>query len=437
MLAAAGSAVGLGNIWRFPYLVAKFGGGVFLIVYLAMAFTFGFTLMITEIAIGRKTGLSVIGAFKKLDKKWTFLGVIAAVIPVLIIPYYSVIGGWVTKYFATYISGQGELAASEVFFDNFISHPYLPLAWSWVFIIASVVVVGLGVKKGIERASKVLMPVLIVLTIAVAVYSVSMPGAIEGVKYYFVPDFSKFSPELVLAAMGQMFLSMSLAMGTMVTYGSYMKRSENLDKSVKQIEWFDAGIAIMSGLMIIPAVFVFSGGMDGVTAGPALMFYTMPKVFQSMGSAGHIVGAMFFMLVLFAALTSAISMLETMVSVLIDKFNMKRWAACLITLGIIVALAVPNSFGFGIWSGITVNGMNILDMFDFASGSLLMPIVALLTCIFVGYIKKPSLVIDEVELSGAFKRKKMYAAFIKYVAPALVAIILVSTLLQTAGVVNL
>lgn len=435
VLAAAGSAVGLGNIWRFPYLAAKYGGGIFLLVYIILVLTFGFVLMVTEIALGRKTGLSVIGAYRALNKKWAFLGVLSAVVPIIIVPYYSVIGGWVTKYFADFISGAGTATAGDGYFNAFVSSEWTPLFWFAVFIAATFVIVFMGVEKGIEKASKILMPVLIGLTVAITIYSLTLPGAGAGVAYYFMPDFSKFSAETVLAAMGQMFYSMSLAMGIMVTYGSYMNKKQDLEQSVKQIEIFDTGVAILAGLMIVPAVFVFSGGDEAaLSTGPSLMFQTMPKVFGSMGEAGNIVGAAFFLMVLFAALTSSISLMETVVSIFKDKFKISRKRSCFISLAIIVALAIPSSLGFGMWDHITWNGMTILDMFDFASNSVIMPIVAMLTCIFVGYVIKPKAIIGEVELSSQFKRQKMYRVFIKYIAPFIMAAILICSVLQGIGV---
>ena len=435
VLAAAGSAVGLGNIWRFPYLAAKYSGGIFLLVYIILVLTFGFTLMVTEIALGRKTGLSVIGAYRTLNKKWAFLGVLSAVVPIIIVPYYSVIGGWVTKYFADFISGAGTATAGDGYFNAFVSSEWTPLFWFAVFIAATFVIVFMGVEKGIEKASKILMPVLIGLTVAITIYSLTLPGAGAGVAYYFMPDFSKFSAETVLAAMGQMFYSMSLAMGIMVTYGSYMNKKQDLEQSVKQIEIFDTGVAILAGLMIVPAVFVFSGGDEAaLSTGPSLMFQTMPKVFGSMGEAGNIVGAAFFLMVLFAALTSSISLMETVVSIFKDKFKISRKRSCFISLAIIVALAIPSSLGFGMWDHITWNGMTILDMFDFASNSVIMPIVAMLTCIFVGYVIKPKAIIGEVELSSQFKRQKMYRVFIKYIAPFIMAAILICSVLQGIGV---
>jgi len=271
VLAAAGSAVGLGNIWRFPYLAAKYGGGIFLLVYLILAVTFGFALMVAEIALGRKTGQSAITAFKSLDKRFSFVGVLAALIPALILPYYSVIGGWVTKYLAVFASGGASAAAADDYFTGFISKPVEPVGWFLIFIALTALIVLLGVEKGVEKVSKVMMPVLVVLTLFIAIYAMFMPGALEGVKYYLTPDFSKFSATTVLAAMGQLFYSMSLAMGIMITYGSYMKKDVNLEKSVRQIELFDTGIAFLAGLMIIPAVFAFSGGDEAALGkGPSL-----------------------------------------------------------------------------------------------------------------------------------------------------------------------
>ncbi len=434
VLAAAGSAVGLGNIWRFPYLAAQYGGGIFLLVYLVLALTFGYALMTAEIAIGRKTGLSAIGAFKALDKRFGFIGYIAALVPMIILPYYSVIGGWVSKYLYAFITGQATAAASDAYFGAFIGQAGEPLGWFLLFIGLTALVVLFGVEKGIEKVSKIMMPVLVVLALVIAIYSVFLPGAWEGVKYYVLPDFSKFSGTTVLAAMGQLFYSMSLAMGIMITYGSYMKKEVSLESSVKQIEIFDTGIAFMAGLMVIPAVFAFSGGdAAALGKGPSLMFVTLPKVFASM-PGGAIIGAVFFLLVLFAALTSSISLMETVVSIFQDKLKWNRTVTCLVVLVGCILLGAPSSLGFGPWSGITFFGtMRFLDFFDFISNSVLMPIVAFLTCIFVGYILKPKTLIDEVESSGAFKRKGLFTVVIKYFAPICIVLILGFSILEAMG----
>ncbi len=437
VLAAAGSAVGLGNIWRFPYLAAKYGGGIFLLVYLLLAITFGFALMCAEIAIGRKTGQSAIGAFGALRKKYNFIGALASVVPMIILPYYSVIGGWILKYITVFTTGQAGAAAGDNYFGDFIGKPMEPLLWFLIFIGLTALVVLLGVDKGIEKVSKIMMPVLIVLTIVVAIYSMCLPGAMEGVIYYLKPDFSHFSATTVLAAMGQLFYSMSLAMGIMITYGSYMKKDVNLESSVRQIEIFDTGIAFLAGLMIIPAVFAFSGGDEStLEKGPSLMFVTLPKVFESM-PGGAIIGAVFFILVFFAALTSSISLMESVVSIFRDKFGWGRKTTCFVVLIGCILLGMPSSFGFGIWSNVTIFGMSFLDFFDFISNSVLMPVVAFLTCIFVGYVIKPVTLIDEIEQTSRFKSKKLFTVVIKYVAPICIVLILISSILDVIGIAKI
>ena len=436
VLASAGSAVGLGNIWRFPYLAAKYGGGIFLLVYLLLAVTFGFALMCAEIAIGRKTGTSALGAYKKLDKRFGFIGTIASLVPVIILPYYSVIGGLIAKYFYTFVSGGISDATSDGFFGNFISSPVEPVVWFAIFLGLTALVVLFGVEKGIEKVSKFMMPVLVALTIFIAVYAMSMPGALEGVKYYLTPDFSKFSITTVLAAMGQLFYSMSLAMGIMITYGSYMKKDVSLESSVKQIELFDTGIAFFAGLMIIPSVFAFSGGDESALGkGPSLMFITLPKVFESM-TGGSIIGSIFFIMVFFAALTSSISLMETIVSIVMDKFGMSRKKACVTVIILSIILGLLSTFGYSIWSNFTIIGFQFLDFFDFISNSVIMPIVALLTCILIGYIIKPQALIEEIEQGGKFKRKALFTIVIKYIAPVFIVAILIFSVLEGFGIIK-
>ena len=434
VLAAAGSAVGLGNIWRFPYLAAKYGGGIFLLVYIILAVSFGFTLMVAEIAIGRKTGLSAISAFSSLNKKYSIIGYLGAIIPAIILPYYSVIGGWVTKYLWAFISGGASASANDAYFGNFISQTGEPIIWLLIFLGVTALVVLMGVEKGIEKVSKIMMPVLVVLSMFIAIYAMFLPGAMEGVKYYIMPDLEKFSITTVVAAMGQLFYSMSLAMGIMITYGSYMKKDVHLESSVTQIELFDTGIAFLAGLMIIPAVFVFSGGTpEALGKGPSLMFVTLPKVFDTM-AGGTIIGALFFVLVLFAALTSSISLMETVVSIVCDKFKLKRNISCLVVFMFCVALGLLSSLGYSAWADVKIIGMQFLDFFDFTSNSILMPIVAFLTCIFVGFVIKPQSIIDEVELTGSFKRKKLFTVVIKYIAPVCIILILLSSILDVLGI---
>ena len=433
VLAAAGSAVGLGNIWRFPYLAAKYGGGIFLLVYLVLVVTFGFALMTAEISIGRKTGLSAIEAFKKLNKKYAFIGYLASIIPIIILPYYSVIGGWVTKYLVEFVSGNMALAAKDGYFDGFITGAAQPITYFLIFIGLT----WLTVMFGVEKVSKIMMPILIALSMVIAIYSMLLPGAMDGVLYYITPDFSKFSVKTVLSAMGQLFYSMSIAMGIMITYGSYMKKDVNLESSVKQIELFDTGIAFLAGLMIIPAVFVFSGGDEAALGkGPSLMFVTLPKVFESM-KGGSIIGAAFFVLVLFAALTSSISLMETVVSIFQDKLKLGRKTACVVVLALSVVLGIPSALGYGVWGGVKIIGMQFLDFFDFISNSVLMPIVALLTAIFVGYVIKPKSCIEEIEATAPFKRKNLFVVVIKYIAPICIVLILLSSVLDAFGIFKL
>lgn len=435
VLAAAGSAVGLGNIWRFPYLAARYGGGIFLLVYLILVVSLGFSLMIAEVAIGRKTKLSAIGAFRKLSEKWKFLGYLASVVPIIIFPYYCVIGGWVVKYLLVYATGGGMEAAGDTYFNDYIAKPAEPILWLAVYIGLTAVIVFFGVQKGIEKASRIMMPALVVLTLGVAAYSVTRPGALEGVAYYLIPDFSRFSVNTVLGAMGQMFYSMSLAMGIMVTYGSYMKREDDLEKSVSQIEIFDTGIAFLAGLMVIPAVFAFSGGDEAaLNQGAGLMFVTLPKVFADAGTLGLVFGGLFFLLVLFAALTSSVSLMETVVSIFQDTFHWSRKFTCtLVMLGCLV-LALPSSLGYGLLDWIAPLGFSLLDFFDFISNSVLMPIVALLTCLFVGWVVKPKLVVDEVKRSSRFPREKLFVVVIRYVAPICILLVLISSVLDKLGV---
>ena len=439
VLAAAGSAVGLGNIWRFPYLAAKYGGGIFLLVYIALSVTFGFSLMVAEIAIGRKTGKSAIQAFGSLDKRFSFVGWLAAIVPALILPYYSVIGGWVMKYLFGFVSGSASDMATDSYFGNYIGGVWQPLLWLAIFLGLTALIVLFGVEKGVEKVSKVMMPVLVLLTAFIAIYTIcSMDGAWGGVVYYIKPDFSKFSIMTVVAAMGQLFYSMSLAMGIMITFGSYMKKDINIEKSAKQIEIFDTGVAFLAGLMIIPAVFAFSGGNEASLAqkGPGLMFETLPKVFAQM-PGGVFIGIAFFAMVFLAALTSSISLMETVVSAFIDKLRVSRKVGCLMVLGASLLLGAASSLGYSAWSEFKIIGLQLLDFFDFATNSVMMPVIALFTCIFVAYILKPKTISDEIELSGKFKWKRLFEIVITYIAPICILAILVSSVLDALGILKI
>lgn len=441
ILAAAASAVGLGNIWRFPYLAAKYGGGTFLFTYLVLVFTFGVSLLLVETALGRKTGQSAIGAFKSFGKKYAFIGVLTSIIPFIITPYYCIIGGWVTKYAASYIfAGSAGLADGGGFFTSFITSPFESYIWMFLFMIAVFAVVALGVKGGIEKANLFMMPALIVMAVAIAIYTLTLPGALDGIAYYLTPDISKFSPELVIGALGQMFYSLSLAMGIMITYGSYLEKKESLTQSVTRVGLFDVGVSTLAGLVIVPAAFVALGSGEAVaeSAGPSLMFITLPTVFNNMGQAASIVGFVFFLLVLFAALTSAISLTETCVSIVQDATQWSRKKSLAVVISVIAIAGMFVNAGYNGLSFIEPlgEGSSLLDFFDFISNSVMMPIAALLTCIFVGWIIKPKTLIDEVKISSALKLEKAWIVMVKYIAPVLVSVILVTYTAQQFGLIT-
>lgn len=435
VLAAAGSAVGLGNIWRFPYLVAKYGGGMFILIYIIVVLTFGFSLMIAEIGLGRKTGQSAIKAYTKLDKKCSAFGVINAIVPIIITPYYCVIGGWVLKFLWAYITTPAKVIADTGLFASFAfnaAEPVEPILWFLLFLGITVVIVCIGVEKGIENVSKFLMPLLVVLVVGVAIYCCTLPGANEGIKYYLKPNMNDLKPITVLAAMTQAFFSLSLAMGIMITYGSYMKKDNSIEKSTWQICAFDTGIALLAGLAIIPAVFAL-GSPETLKSGPSLMFIILPQVFANM-AMGRFIAILFFILVFFAAVTSSISLFETVVSIIIDQLKAKRQNSIIITILICLIIGLLSSLGYGPLENMTVIGMQFLDFFDFISNSVLMPIAAFLTCVFVGWIIGPKAIISEVESNKEkFSWKKLFVIVIKYVGPIVIVLILVASILQAMG----
>ena len=440
VLAVAGSAVGLGNIWRFPYLAAKYGGGMFLLVYLILMLTFGYVMIMSETTLGRMTKKSPVGAFGTFGKKkfLKFGGWINAVIPMLIVPYYSVIGGWVLKYLFEYLRGNSETLAKDGYFTEFITSSGKVEFWFFVFAVLVFAVILAGVKNGVERVSRVMMPMMIVLAVVVAVYSVTRPGAVEGIKYFLIPNLEHFSMMTVVAAMGQMFYSLSIAMGILYTYGSYIGKEVDIEKSTTQVEVFDTGVALLAGLMIIPSVFAFSGGdMETLQAGPSLTFITLPKVFSSMG-VGTVVGIVFFLMFLFAALTSAISLLETSVSTLEDELHWKRWKCCLLMAGVMLVIGTASSMGYGVWDSVRILGMQFLDFFDFLTNSVMMPIAAFATCLLISRVIGVKKIEEEVLLEGGtFKRKKIFNFMIKYLCPIFAVIILFSSVANAFGWISM
>ena len=439
VLAVAGSAVGLGNIWRFPYLAAKYGGGMFLLVYLILTVTFGYVLIVSETALGRMTKKGPVGAFHSCGKSlpFHFGGWINAVVPMIIVPYYCVIGGWVLKFLIEYLRGNAGILAGDGYFSEFIASSGNVEFWFLLFTFFVFAVILAGVEQGVERVTKVMMPVLVVLAVFVAIYVMTRPGAFEGVKYFLVPNFENFSWMTVVAAMGQMFYSLSIAMGVLYTYGSYIDKEMDIEKSTSQVEIFDTGIAMLGGLMIIPAVFAFSGGdMATLKAGPSLTFITLPKIFASM-SAGVVIAIAFFLMFLFAALTSAISIMEASVATLQDELHLSRAKSCLIMVVVTFVLGSASALGYGIWDGVRILGMQFLDFFDFLTNSIMMPFGALATCFLILRVVGIKKIEEEVEISSAFHRKKLYCFFLKYLAPICIAIILLSSIANVLGWISL
>jgi len=449
VLAAAGSAVGLGNIWRFPYLAAKDGGGLFLLTYIILALTFGFALLTSEIAIGRKTGLSPWTAYGALDKRFGWVGPIACLIPTLILPYYCAIGGWILKYLASYVTGQGAAMAADGYFTGFITSQWSPIIWFLIYFAATAFVVFKGVNAGIEKLSRILMPILILMIVGISIFSLTLTHTddagvtrtgLQGFMVYVIPNFegltlAKFATVL-MDAMGQLFYSISVAMGIMVAYGSYVKKETNLVKSVNQIEFFDTLVAFLAGMMIIPAVFTFMG-TDGMAGGPSLMFVALPKVFAAMGVMGNVVAIVFFIAVAFAALTSSVSVMEAIVSCAIDRFKLERKKATLIVFGFTLVAGIIVCLGYNLfYFELTLpNGSpaQILDVMDYVSNYVLMPIVAIATCLLIGWAVKPQTAIEEITLNGEkFARAKLYTVMVKYITPVLLFFLL----LQSFGLIK-
>ena len=440
VLSAAGASVGLGNIWRFPYLAAKYGGGIFLLIYILLALTFGYTMIMAETSIGRMTKKSPVGAYASFGRsKWlSFGGWINAVIPLLIVPYYSVIGGWVIKYLVGYLTGNGSALAADGYFSTFISDGFSTEICFLIFAGITLGIIYAGVRNGIERVSKFMMPILVVLSVMIAVYSMTRPGAVRGIQYFPVPNLKNFSWMTVVTAMGQMFYSLSIAMGILITFGSYMKKDISIEGSTEHVEIFDTAIAIMAGLMIIPAVFAFSGGdPDTLQAGPALMFITIPKVFANMGM-GTFVGVLFFILVLFAALTSSIALTESSVSTIEDELGWSRKKSTLLVAVVMVILGTLSCLGYGPLASVTIIGMQFLDFFDFMTNSVMMPIAAIATCLLVSRVIGVEKIEEEVTQGGKpFKRKRVFNMMIRRLCPIFAAIILISSVANAFGWISM
>lgn len=425
IMAAAGSAVGLGNLWKFPYLAGQNGGGAFVLVYLLIVVFVGFTIMLGEMAIGRATGLNAIGAYKKLSKKFTWVGMAGVLSGFLILGFYNVVGGWVINYIIKFIGGgiSGDPAA---YFGGFISSATAPVIYALLFSVATALIVWKGISGGIEKASKIMMPALFIMLIVIVIRSVTLPGAGAGLSYYLTPDFSKLTPGAIVAALGQVFFSLSLGMGCMITYGSYLNKNENLAADALIVPFMDTAVALLAGFAILPAVFAF-GFEPG--AGPGLMFITLPQVFASM-PAGTLFGIMFFVLVLFAAITSSISLLEVCCAYVIDEFNWSRTKATWGLSIIIFVLTILSSLSMGPMSGFLIIGKNFFDLLDFLTANILLPLGGLMMCIFIGYVWGVDKAADEITQGGkfAFKLRGFWTIMVKFVAPIAVGIVFLNML---------
>ena len=444
VLAAAGSAVGVGNIWRFPYLCAKDGGGLFLIIYLVLVLTFGFVLLTTDVAIGRRTKQNALRAFATLHPKRKFLGYLTFLVPVLIMTYYSVIGGWIVKYFTVYLVSDGSEAVQEGYFTSFITSKVSPIVFMLLFFALTAWIVYCGVEKGIEKWSKYIMPGLLVLIIGIAVFSLTLSHedadgtvrtGLQGLLVYLKPDVTGLTVTgflgVLLDAMSQLFFSLSVSMGIMITYGSYVKDEVDLNKATNQIELFDTTVALLAGLMIIPAVYVFLG-KEGMASGPSLIFVSLPNVFQAMGVVGRVVAIAFFVALGFAALTSCVSVMETLVANCMEIFHQTRKKMCALvgTYSLVTAIIICLGYNYFYFELPLPNGSTaqLLDLMDYISNSFLMPFISLLTSILIGWVIGPKWIVEEVEKNGEhFGRAKLYTFMIRYVVPVVMLILFLSS----------
>nr|WP_307775629.1 sodium-dependent transporter [uncultured Cetobacterium sp.] len=425
VLAAAGSAIGLGNLWKFPYLAGQNGGGAFVVVYLAFIVILGFSLMLGEMAIGKKGQLDAYGSYNAIKKGWGIAGFFGILTCFIIYSYYIVIAGWIVKYITFYITGGLKEDPVNVF-GSFISSGTSPIIYSLIIVGVTAFIVLKGISGGIEKASKIMMPILFVFLIITVLRSVTLPGASKGLVYFLKPNFSAITPQVVLAAVGQVFFSLSLGMGVMITYGSYLPKDSNLPKNAIYIPVLDTLVALLAGLAILPAVFAF--GLEP-TAGPGLIFITLPKVFSAM-PLGNLFGIIFFILVLFAALTSTISLLEVVVSFAGDQFKVERKKAVLLISGIIAILAIPNSNSFGSMANFKIFGRNFFDFGGFLTDNILLPLGGLLLCIFIGFIWNKDELKQEVTNNEtiSFKYFDLWVFGMKFVGVQLLSLILLQAL---------
>ena len=439
--AAAGSAVGLGNIWKFPFEAGQGGGAAFVLMYLVFCFILCFPVMVTEIAIGRKTMKNPVGAYADLGfKNWKFLGVIGVISGVLILSFYNVVAGWAFGYFIELVQGNFEIGKN---FGDFITNVPLILVYSVIFMIATAFIVSKGVSGGIERASKILMPTLLVIILGLLIYALSLDHAMAGIRFYLIPDFSKITLEVAFNALGQAFFSLSLGMGALITYGSYVRKTDNIITSAMYITLADVGIAFIAGLMMFPFVaYLSEGSMEGVNGGAGLIFVVLPSVFSTLGSGlGIIVGSIFFLLLSFAALTSTVSLLEVPVAYAVDQFDIRRKRAVWIVAGLIFLIGIPSMLGNGAVSWLTQfvtypsgDTKTFMDLIENISSDTFLPLGGMLTATFAAYVWKKEKLHDEVSFGFSNYRNTILSKYLDftltYICPFFLGLILLFSILN-------
>lgn len=425
VMAAAGSAVGLGNIWKFPYTAGENGGGAFVAIYLLFVIFIGFSVMLTEFAVGRKTGLSAVGAFKTTDRRWTFVGIIGVLSGLLIMGFYPVVGGWAIAYIYKISTGLlSQPAAIGDSFGGFIADPMQPLFWMGLYLLLNIFVVIRGVSGGIEKAGKILMPLLFIILIIVSIKGLTLPGAMAGIEFLFKPDFSKIDSSVVLAALGQAFFSLSLGMGCMLTYGSYLRKKENLVQTTAMVTAMDTGVALLAGIAMFPAMFAFS--MEP-SAGPGLVFVVVPQLFAEMGGIGFILALLFFIGLSVAALTSSVSLLEVVVAYLIDEKGFSRVTAVISASIVMALLCILASLSIG-GLGPKLFDTGAFDVFDLLTDKIFLAVGCMLVCLFAGWRLDRSELKKEITNDGkvSFPLFNLWYTLIKYIIPVAIAIVAIS-----------
>lgn len=428
LVALAGSAIGLGNLWRFPYLVGTNGGAAFILIYLLFVFVLCLPILISEFLVGRRSQSNAVRAFTTLapKSKWGIVGVLGVLGAIAILSFYSVVGGWTLNYAVKAIS-MDLLHTSEQVTDTFnsmVTSPFEPVIYMFLFLLLTAGVIIGGIKNGIERFSKIMMPILFVMIVMIAVRSVTLPGAGAGIEFLFKPDFSKVTFETLLVALGQAFFSLSIGCGAVLTYASYVKKSENIVKTSALTALSDAIFAMIAGLAVMPAVFAFG---VSPTEGPGLVFIILPEIFEQL-PAGGFIAILFFFILLIAAVTSSISLMEVIVTYIIEEFRLSRKIAILVTLFIATILGTLCSLSQGVLSQIRIFGLNIFDFFDSLSANVLMTLGGLLLVLFVGWKLKKEDFMDEISNSGTLNHKILYGAIyflIRYIAPIVILTIMI------------